>query len=64
MNVSMFNERWRYSVRSVRCATRFDRYSVYVSPSLLLQGSTTTADNPVVLPSIALQPCCRGSARE
>eukprot|EP00969_Alexandrium_andersonii_P293765 12983678-Alexandrium_andersonii.AAC.1 len=32
----MFNERLCYSVRSIRFATRFDRYSVYVSSSTSL----------------------------
>eukprot|EP00969_Alexandrium_andersonii_P057216 2523619-Alexandrium_andersonii.AAC.1 len=32
----LFNECWRYSVRSARFATRSDRYSVYVSPSTSL----------------------------
>eukprot|EP00969_Alexandrium_andersonii_P163193 7214904-Alexandrium_andersonii.AAC.1 len=33
---SMFKSCWRYSVRSVRFAARFDRYSVHVSPSASL----------------------------
>eukprot|EP00969_Alexandrium_andersonii_P109072 4812169-Alexandrium_andersonii.AAC.1 len=42
---SMFNRRWRYSVGSVRFATGFDRYSVYVSSRTSLgtrQGSGTS----------------------
>eukprot|EP00969_Alexandrium_andersonii_P146732 6488870-Alexandrium_andersonii.AAC.1 len=32
-----FKQRWRYSVRSIRLATRFDRYPVYASSSTSLQ---------------------------
>eukprot|EP00969_Alexandrium_andersonii_P075848 3343671-Alexandrium_andersonii.AAC.1 len=42
----MFNSRWRYSVRSVRFAIRFDLYSVHASPSTSLGLNCANVGDP------------------